>query len=220
MKNIPVFTLESGTATLILREIPYKAIAYVLARSVLPGKLETFVLECRDFCRAAGAKEVFFAPADPEEACPWEKSTEIFSMSCPRKRLLGGDACLIPVLPETVGTYREHYNRAMFPVPNAATMEKADEDRLLTEGGGYFVHRDGKLLGLGQIQDGSLEAVISLEPRQGETVVRALASVPTGKDDITLQVASANLRALRLYERLGFMKTRVLSRWYRLPQRA
>lgn len=217
MKNIPVFTLESGTATLILREIPYKAIAYVIARSVLPGQTEVFALECRDFCRAAGAKEVFFAPADPERNCPWEMSTELFSMSCPRERLLGMDACLIPVLPETVGAYREYYNRAMFPVPNAATMEKSDEERLLLEGGGYFVHRDGKLLGLGQIQDGSLEAVISLEPHQGETVVRALASVPGDAEDITLQVASANVHALRLYDRLGFVKTKILSRWYRLP---
>lgn len=217
MKNIPVFTLDSGTATLILREIPYKSIAYVIARSVLPGQAEAFARECGDFCRAAGAKEVFFAPADPEETCPWELSTDILSMTCPRERLLGGDACLIPVQPETAGIYREHYNRAMAPVPNAATMEKADEERLLSEGGSYFVHKEGRLLGLGQIQSGTLEAVISIEPHQGETVVRALASVPGGTEDLTLQVASANLPAMKLYNRLGFVKTRLLSRWYRLP---
>lgn len=215
MKNIPVFTLDSGTATLILREIPYKAIAYVIARSVLPGQTEAFALECRDFCRAAGAEQVFFAPSR-EEPLPWPLSTEVYAMSCPRERLLGGDGCLIPVLPEAIGRYRELYNRAMAPVPNAATMERGDEERLLSEGGCYFVHRGGRLLGLGQVQDGSLEAVISLEPGQGETVVRSLASVP-GPEDLTLQVASANGRALRLYERLGFVKTGVLSRWYRLP---
>jgi len=41
--------------------------------------------------------------------------------------------------------------------------------------------------------------------RQGETV--------------RLTVAATNERALRLYERLGFIKTAELSRWYRVLER-
>ena len=33
---------------------------------------------------------------------------------------------------------------------------------------------------------------------------------------ITLEVASTNERAIRLYERLGFVKTREINRWYRV----
>ena len=40
MNNIPVFTGQGGTATLILREIPVSQRAYILLRTVLPGMEE------------------------------------------------------------------------------------------------------------------------------------------------------------------------------------
>ena len=36
------------------------------------------------------------------------------------------------------------------------------------------------------------------------------------EDSITLEVASVNERALHLYEELGFVKTREISRWYKI----
>ena len=36
------------------------------------------------------------------------------------------------------------------------------------------------------------------------------------KQQITLEVASTNRRAISLYERLGFLKVEELSRWYRV----
>ena len=58
MKNIPVFTTPHGIATLILREIPYSGRAYILPQSAFTSEAE-LVRECAEFCRAAGAGQVF-----------------------------------------------------------------------------------------------------------------------------------------------------------------
>jgi ribosomal protein S18 acetylase RimI-like enzyme len=34
--------------------------------------------------------------------------------------------------------------------------------------------------------------------------------------DMTLEVASTNTRAIALYEKLGFLKTREITRWHRV----
>ena len=214
MKNIPIFTTEYGTASLILREIPYKKEAYVANPSALPGKMEDLALACGAFCRAAGAERVYLAEPRGAEL-PFPLHTEILTMTCPRQRLDPGPWALYPVLPENVAEYRRRYNEAMAPVANAATMERADEERILTEGGGYFVHLEGRALGLGQIKGDEIEAVVSFAPGGGEAVVRALSALAEG-DLIRLKVASVNEKALRLYCRLGFSATGVSSRWLRI----
>ena len=214
MKNIPIFTTEYGTASLILREIPYKKEAYVVNPSALPGKLYDLALACGEFCRAAGAERVYLAPP-LGEVLPFPLHTEVLTMTCPRERLDPGPCALYPVLPENVAEYRRRYNEAMAPVANAATMERADEERILSEGGGYFVHLEGRALGLGQIKGDEIEAVVSFTHGGGEAVVRALSSLAEG-DLLRLKVASVNDRALRLYHRLGFSETGVCSRWLRI----
>ena len=114
-----------------------------------------------------------------------------------------------------MGEYRRRYNEAMAPVANAATMERADEERILTESGGYFVHLKGRALGLGQIRGDEIEAVVSFTPGGGEAVVRALSALAEG-DLVRLKVASVNEGALRLYRRLGFSETGISSRWLQI----
>jgi ribosomal protein S18 acetylase RimI-like enzyme len=46
-------------------------------------------------------------------------------------------------------------------------------------------------------------------------VVRALAHA-LSSDTVTIEVASTNTRAISLYERIGFVKTKELSRWYQI----
>ena len=214
MKNIPIFTTEYGTASLILREIPYKKEAYVVNPSALPGKTEDLARACGEFCRAAGAERVYLAEP-PGAELPFPLHTEILVMTCPRQRLAPGPWALYPVLPENVGEYRRRYNEAMAPVANAATMERADEERILTESGGYFVHLKGRALGLGQIRGDEIEAVVSFTPGGGEAVVRALSALAEG-DLVRLKVASVNEGALRLYRRLGFSETGISSRWLQI----
>ena len=57
MKDFPVFTTENGVASLVLREVPYKGIAFVtLQDTQLPMKL---LADCVEFCRAVGAQKVY-----------------------------------------------------------------------------------------------------------------------------------------------------------------
>ena len=84
---------------------------------------------------------------------------------------------------------------------------------MLTKGDGYFVHKNGTILGIGKASGDTIEALVSVCPGAGQDVLLALTHALFSKD-ITLEVASANTRAILLYERLDFIKTAELSRWY------
>jgi RimJ/RimL family protein N-acetyltransferase len=114
-----------------------------------------------------------------------------------------------------VGKWRNLLNDRMRNTDNAATLEMRDEKRILESGGAYFIHDGGKPLGLGWLEGEELLTVASLEAGAGEEVMHSLMSLVEGAT-VTLQVASTNIRAIRLYERLGFLKTRECSRWYRV----
>ena len=94
-------------------------------------------------------------------------------------------------------------------------MTGRDEKTILESGGAYFVHDNGNLLGIGWLEDTKLLAVASVVPGAGQRVVRTLMTLVEGAD-MTLEVASTNERAIRLYEKLGFFKTAERSRWYRV----
>ncbi len=211
MKDIPFFTTEHGAASLVLREIPYRQLAYIrLLSSQEPKEL---LEECVSFCRACGAEKIFAAGEEMPEGYPLH--TAVLQMSRPRTGLEQAEACLFPVTEETLEHWRSLYNEKMAKVDNAAYMDSWDGKEMLAKGDGYFVHKNGKLLGLGRASAGTIDAVISLAPGAGEVVVKALAALLT-EDVITLQVASTNEKAIRLYERLGFVKTQEISRWYRV----
>lgn len=211
MKDIPMFTTEYGVASLVLKEIPYKATAYVkLLSSLEPEKL---LHECIQFCRMCGA-EIIDAAGDPIlESYPLV--TAIYAMQCPKDALAPTDDSLFPVTEQTLSRWLQIYNDRMASVPNAAYMDSRDGRELLKTGDGYFVHKDGKLLGIGKAAGDTIDAVIATEKGMGETVVRTLAGALLC-ETVRLTVAATNDRALRLYERLGFIKIAELSRWYRV----
>lgn len=211
MKDIPVFTTEHGAASLFLREIPYRKRAHIKLQSTQdPEKL---LEECVSFCRACGAE--WIDAAGNEYLAKYPLITALISMTRDKASLPETDACLFPVTEKTVQQWLDIYNERMADVPNAAFMDSADGRELLKTGDGYFVHRDSRLLGIGKASGDFIDAVISLVPGMGETVVLALASILTG-DTVRLMVASANTRAVRLYERMGFIPVKELSRWYRV----
>ena len=211
MNDIPVFTTEFGVASLFLREIPYRQRAHIKIQSSLePEKL---LEECVAFCRACGAE--WIDAAGHEYLEKYLLITALYAMQCDRDIIGQTDACLFPVTEETVGKWLEIYNARMADIPNAAYMDSKDGRQLLKTGDGYFVHRDGELLGIGKAAGDFIDTVISVQPGMGETVVKALCSVLT-EDAVRLMVAGANERAVRLYERMGFVKTKELSRWYRV----
>ena len=103
----------------------------------------------------------------------------------------------------------------MAQVDNSATQEAKDEKEILESGEAYFVHHAGELLGIGWIREEELLAVASVQPGAGERVMHTLMSLLPG-ETMTLEVVSTNRRAIRLYEKLGFVKTKEISRWYQI----
>ena len=212
MKDFPVFTTETGVASLILKEIPYRNLAFIHVLDVQPGGLKALLEECVGFCRMAGAERIL--AKGHKELTEYPLHSIVFKMSMP---LLPTEpeANLWPVTEDTVSSWRELYNQKMRGVDNHATLTSRDEKTILSSGGAYFVHREGQLLGIGWLEGSELLALASTVPGMGETVARTLFTAVNG-DRVTLEVVSTNRRAIRLYEKMGFVTTGEVSRWYRV----
>lgn len=211
MRDFPIFTTDYGVSSLVFREIPYKKQAYICIRDYENGFFGEHLEECVNFCRMAGAEFIFATGTEELEGYPlYTAVMEMRGRAWVDPEKL---ACLFPVTEVTAGKWREIYNHAMAGVDNTATLEARDEKKLTETVGAYFVHRDGDLLGIGWLDDCKLLAVASVKPGAGETVMHTLMSL-VEEDQMTLEVASTNIRAIRLYEKLGFLKTAEISRWY------
>lgn len=211
MRDFPIFSTESGVSSLTLKEIPYKKQAYIQVQDVQPGALQEHLRECVQFCKAAGAEYIFAAGHPELEHFPLH--TAIWKMQITAWVDLQKLENLFPVTEATAESWREVYNRQMAEVDNTATLEARDVSKLYT--GAYFVHHRGEVLGIGWLKDTTLLAVAAVKPGAGERVMHTLMSLVEGAR-MELEVASTNTRAVRLYEKLGFLKTGERSRWYRV----
>ena len=211
MKDIPMFTTDSGVSSLILKEIPYKQLAFIHVQDVQSGQLKPHLEECISFCRMLGAEKILAKGHEELQSYPLHSVVVEMTLMHDQRE---PEANLWPVTQESVTKWREIYNEAMGKFDNHATLTFHDEKRIVQSGGAYFVHRDGALLGIGWMDGQELLALVSVIPGMGETVARTLFTT-VGSDKITLEVVSDNLRAVKLYERMGFVKTREVSRWYR-----
>lgn len=213
MQDFPVFTTENGVSSLHLKEIPYRREAYIRIRDVQPGLLAEHLAECVSFCHMAGAEKVFASGLGELAEYPLHAAVlEMRGSAWVDTQKL---ACLFPVTESTAARWREIYRERMAAIDNASTLEAKDEQHLLESGGAYFIHRDGQLLGIGWVEDCRLLTMAAVKRGAGETVMHTLMSLVEGAQ-MTLEVASTNAPAIRLYERLGFLKTAELSRWYRV----
>lgn len=211
MKDFPVFTTEYGVASLILKEIPYQGTAYItLQDSLEPGKL---LEECVAFCRVCGAEAVYATGHEILESYPLY--TAMWEMRCPWESLPDTEAGLFPVVEETLEDWRTIYNEKVRRVPNGAWMTQSDAEKMLAAGDGYFIHRAGKLLGIGRAAGDTIDWVASIRPGAGRDVVAALNHAIMA-DAVKLTVASENRKAVALYESMGFIRSREISRWYRV----
>ena len=211
MKDFPVFTTEYGVASLVLKEVPYRQEAYITLQSTEDP--EELLKECVSFCRMVGAEKIYAKGHPIVQQYPLH--TIIYEMR--------GEAVidpemlenLFPVTEKTVSKWRQISNERMRNVDCAATQTFADEKFLLETGGAYFIHHEGELLGIGLMKDTELMQICAVKPGMGERVAHTLLSTVEGSC-IYLEVASTNERAIRLYERLGFIKTAEKSRWYKV----
>lgn len=211
MRDIPVFTTQNGVASLTLNQIPYTKSAWIrIQNSVSPQAL---LEECVGFCRLAGAEAVY-ATGDP--CCEiYPEFTSVLQMQAAVQSVGDTDAALFPVTESTREQWREIYNKKVVYVPNGTWMTIEKSKEMLQQGSGYFIHRDGKLLGTGMVQGNHVLWVASVVPGGGADVVRALCHAIT-YETVTLEVASANNKAIKLYENLGFILTSCQSKWYKI----
>ena len=209
MKDLPVFTTEFGVASLTLREIPYQETAYIKLQATQQPK--ELLEECVGFCRAVGAEKIYAAGHAYLENYPLH--TAIVQMQCLKASIPETDAALWPLQREQLGEFLRFYREKVRHVPNGAWFTDSDGEKLAREGGGYFIHRGGKLLGIGIVGGNELRFVASVLPGAGADVVCALANAVT-EDMLTLEVATANIKAVALYEKLGFVPVKEFSRWF------
>lgn len=209
MRDIPMFTTDNGIASLILREIPTKQTAYIHLQSTQePGKL---LSECVEFCRAAGAQQVY-ATGDPmlEE---YPHYTTLFSMRGAVESVGDTEFALFPVTDKTWPEFCGIYNEKMASVPTANTLRLMDREKY--EKGAYFVHKEGLLQGIGIVSDNRILAIAACQKGAGREVLAALCKALSG-EEILLDVAENNVPAMNLYTRCGFLKTGEIARWYKI----
>lgn len=209
MKDIGIFPTEYGVASLILREIPYRAEAYIRIQDVQEGSLPLLLAECAAFCKACGAERILWTGVETDEA-PAMSVLRMRGTAWVDPSLLEQ---LFPVTEQTVSRWRQIYNERMRSVPQARTLSFTDEKELAEAQGTYFVHHNGELLGIGWLEDAHLLAIASCKPGAGERVAHTLMSLVEGSD-LTLEVADSNEKAIALYQKLGFIPTGIAGQWF------
>ena len=210
MRDIPVFTTEYGVASLALREIPYRQEAYICIQSSCQP--EELLAECVGFCRACGAEKIFARNHEILEKYPLHTSiVKMRGIARVDDRKVEN---LFPVTEQTISKWREFMNQRLKDVDNAGTLVSQGEKEILESGGAYFVHKNGNLLGGGWLKEGEL-LLLAAVPGAGEQVMHTLMSLQPDQP-MELDVASTNTRAIRLYEKLGFVKKLELRRWYKV----
>jgi len=211
MRDIPVFTTENGIASLVLKEIPYRGEAYIILRDTQCP--DVFLKECVEFCTAVGADKIYAKGNDLLGRYPLH--TVIWKMQRQKNGIPETDASVFPVTEKTIDRWSSLYNEKMKNISNAATMTRMDCEKLIKRGKAYFVHRGGVVLGIGVAEGDTIETVIAEKRGYGKDVLLAMCSI-LFSDCIRLEVASDNIPAVRLYEKMGFVKNAEISRWYQV----
>lgn len=208
MRDFPVFSTENGVGSLTLREIPYTNCAYLRIQSLTR---RAFIEECSAFCKAVGACHLYGTGDSILKEYPFH--TAIWEMSGQKAEQYR--ASLFPVTDSTAEEWRQLYNQRMMDIPNAAYMSILSMQNLVKKGEAYFVHDNGRLLGIGSINENRITSIVSKERGAGDIILDTLSSL-SQENQILLEVASENKRAIRLYERAGFIKIREIAQWYKI----
>lgn len=213
MRDFPFFTTDYGISNLVLKEIPYRNEAYIRILDVQEDYFREHLNECVSFCRMCGAERVYAEGSAQLEGFPLYTAVNRMQGAIeadPEKM-----ASLFPVTEETVAQWRRIYNEAMRAVDNAGTLESRDEKEIVGSGGAYFVHDKGNLLGIFWLQDAKLLAIAAVRRGAGERVMHTMLSLLNGQT-LSLEVASTNAKAIRLYEKMGLVATQQLRCWYQV----
>lgn len=210
MRDIPFFNTENGVASLRLKEIPFFQTAYITVQSSLEE--EKLLQDCIGLCRAAGAECVY---ANGLKILNSYTGIDIIRMTRNVADCEMPDAMLFPVQEETLPQWREIYNKKMRNVTGAAYMNDEMARKMLADRSGYFVHRNGELLGIGTVCGDIISVVASVQKGAGQAVVKTLLSA-VSEDLAIIEVATNNTKAISLYTSLDFVATGIVNTWYKI----
>ena len=202
MRDIPLFTVTDGMATLILHEIPFRGEAYVWVRSLF-GSLDGLMQECAGFCRAAGAEKVYFSGEMDFGTHPVH--ARLIYRCADKSAFPITQAVARPVTDDSL--WLEHYRKAFRSVPVSQSTPP--------EEGRYDVYLGDEHIGIGQVQGGMLMSIASLKPGMGTDCLCALAAHSQG-NHLRLVCAQENIPAMKFYDKLGFSVEEVKEVWYSL----
>ncbi len=218
MKNIPVYMARGGTASLILKEIPHRAVAYVLLRTIRDR--EDLIRECADFCRSCGAEEVLFSRG-PEPLEGLEHAYDMLRLAVRLSDLPDLDCPLrmVPMEENNDAIYQRLYNLCFTGISGAATYDRAEIARIYREGQQAYLALDegGNPCGMGELHGNELAAVGLLPEYRGRGLSKSWATMLLKKcpgPEAELTVVSNNEPALGLYGALGFRVKGKVSAWY------
>lgn len=211
MRDFPAFETDFGTAGLVLNQIPYTKTAYIHMINILDK--EMLLLEAVDFCVAAGAEIIYLC--DDEVKTDEQNVVHIYEMKQIVAALRDTDACLIPLTDDMLERWLEIYHKKMNGVDHSAHISYFEGKKMVLKGGCYFVHKDGTLLGIGQAYDNTVSCIAAVIPGAGADVLSALCH-GLSSETVRVEVASTNLKAIRFYEKIGFVKTGIIRTWYRV----
>ena len=218
MKNIPVFMSPGGTASLILHEIPHRAVGYV--RLLTVRQLDVLLADCAAFCRDCGAGTVLASRGpEPLEGLPHAHDMLLLRAEKASLPPPARPVTLRPMDERNDAIYQRTYNRCFSQVPGALTYDRAEIRRIYDRGQQAFLAVDERenVLGMGELHGSELAAVGVLPEFRGqgtgrELVLSLLERCPG--PEIHLTAASVNEAALALYDALGFTVYDCISRWY------
>ncbi len=210
MKDIPFFHTENGVASLRLKEIPFFRAAYITMQSALDER--KLLEDCVGLCKAAGAERIYATGLSSTE---YGESVNILKMTCDLRDQQEASVQLFPVQEKTLSQWRELYNQKMYNVTGAAYMSDPAAHQMLTERNGYFVHKNGELIGIGAACGDTISVVASLKKGAGKDVVQALMSV-LSEDRAVIEAASDNTKAITLYTSLNFIPACIVNTWYKI----
>lgn len=211
MRDIPIFTTENGVASLFLKRIPFTKEAFVHIRD--SQTCAALIKECVDVCRMAGAEKIY--ATGHGELADYPFVCDVSSYCASKNQLPETDAIALPPTLEQNQWWRQLYNQKMMQVHGAAPLSLAEVDKMICDNKAFCVYRECAVIGIGVACDGQIQAVASIVPGAGRNVVLALAGCLDGPE-ISLTVASTNLKALTLYGSLGFKKSALEANWYQI----
>ena len=222
---------------IITKEIPAKGKAYIIVRRCPPEGLDAALRRGAAQALSQGASLLYAASTDPEAPLEagekrgyqliYEHDMLRMSRTLTEEPPRPGRLRLEPLVREKGGTWLALYNEGFFNVPNSATYDGNDLERVLGEAcSAGFVLLDEVPVGVYELgfaeEQPEIEGVALRRDFQGRGLGRELLLelmgmlARQGHTECWLRVATSNRNAYALYRSLGFGRESVLSRWFQV----